>query len=439
MNNKKHIHLKVLSPLCIGNDQAETLSPYTDFVVSEEEDQIHYIDKREFEFALVSQNRVDEFAQQISGNIDNNRSLFRLREFITHTLAYELEEISRQTLPNFGVRNGERQQIKATLKSGSQPYISGSTLKGAIRTALLHHWLETTDEGNKLMDQGQEFLIQAYNTINSSKLEYQYNELRDLQSRRKRGQRLERFELYRMWDLDKEIKEVIKKLLDESKLFGLINDRDNQRPPISQFLQVSDTVPFGADRLAIFQAHRVRLAPLNRRGRKGSNIPEPREAIIRGSETSFSIGLRPEIQASKLGHLFAQHPDSLLDIIRKWSKACIGLELYHLDEAYEMPSKGARATLREFYGKLYEGAEKGKTYLRLGRGKTYYENSLGVALMNYAEDHLSDEDDEQFPPEDFRTFRKYALGVSMRSDLFPITRSITTIGHQPMGWVELSV
>ncbi|MEL7196230.1 MAG: type III-A CRISPR-associated RAMP protein Csm5, partial [Bacteroidota bacterium] len=329
MNNKKHIHLKVLSPLCIGNDQAETLSPYTDFVVSEEEDQIHYIDNREFEFALVSQNRVDEFAQQISGNIDNNRSLFRLREFITHTLAYELEEISRQTLPNFGVRNGERQQIKATLKSGSQPYISGSTLKGAIRTALLHHWLETTDEGNELMDQGQEFLIQAYNTINSSKLEYQYNELRDLQSRRKRGQRLERFELYRMWDLDKEIKEVIKKLLDESKLFGLINDRDNQRPPISQFLQVSDTVPFGADRLAIFQAQRVRLAPLNRRGRKGSDIPEPREAIIRGSETSFSISLRPEIRDSKLGHLFAQHPDSLLDIIRKWSKACIGLELYH--------------------------------------------------------------------------------------------------------------
>ncbi|MEL6132805.1 MAG: type III-A CRISPR-associated RAMP protein Csm5 [Bacteroidota bacterium] len=431
MNKKKHINLKVLSPLCIGNDQAETLSPYADFVVSEEEDQIHYIDKKEFEFALVTQNKMEEFAQQITDNMDNNRSRFRLREFITHTLEYDLDEISRQTLPNYGVKNGERHQIKATLKSGNKPYISGSTLKGAIRTALLHHWLETTDEGRAL-------LLEAYNTISSSTLEYQYDEWRDLQARKKRGQRLERHEFNRMRDLDREIQKLIKKLLDESKLFGLINDRESQRPPISQFLQVSDSLPFSSERLAIFQAQRVRLAPLNRRGKRGNDIPEPREAIIRGSETSFRIGLRPEIQDSKLGHLFAQHPDSLLEIIRKWSKACIGLELYHLDEAYEMPSRGARAALREFYGKLYEGAENGKTYLRLGRGKTYYENSLGVALMNYAEDYLSEEDDEQFPPKDFRTFRKYALGISLRSDLFPITRTITTVGHQPMGWVELT-
>ncbi|MEO1417506.1 MAG: type III-A CRISPR-associated RAMP protein Csm5 [Bacteroidota bacterium] len=431
-NQKQNINLKVLSPVCIGNDQTETLSPYADFVISEDGDEVIYIDHAEFAFLLNERGKVQDFSHQIVENIDNNRSRFRLREYITDTLEADLDEVSRKRLPNFGIKHGERHQVKATLKSGGKPYISGSTLKGAIRTALLHHWLEEEPAG-------QHLLKQAYKTILLPSNQAKVKQLGELRFRKK-SSRLNGYEFKRMKDLERELERLVKSLLDESQLFGDL--RSKEVAPFSQLIQVSDSQSFSTSDMAVYQAQRVRLAPLGGRRdqrRKGGDIPQPREAIQSGSQSNFSVTLRPGIEKFGIKNLGQNHPRQLLEIIRTWSKACIGLELDHLDQAYDMPSKPAKAALSEFYGKMYDQAKSGKIFLRLGQGKTYYENSLGVALLNYADKLQQQEGEDQLIPEQFRKFRKMALDVSLRSDLFPITRSITTIGHQPMGWVELSV
>ncbi|MCI4669966.1 MAG: type III-A CRISPR-associated RAMP protein Csm5 [Bacteroidia bacterium] len=433
MNRSSYIKLKVISPVCIGNDQAETLSPYTDFVLSDDGKEIHYIKHRELEKALVESEKVELFQEQIAGRLDNNRSDFTLKDFIVQRLGKSVEDLTYDGIPNRGIREGEKHQVKVTLHSAGRPYISGSTLKGAIRTALLHDWLKNDSFGKKE-------LRRTYNEVNHAMSKV--DEFGRLSGKKKRA-RLDSEEFRRWRFLSREISKICRDLLDETKLFGYMNHRE--RPVLSQFLQVSDADAFDRDSLAVFQAERVRLKPLGRFGRrKGGEIPQPREAILQGNETQFRINLRKEIANSPsktLGKLYTKHPDPILEAIRKWSKSCIGLELDNLEEAYEMPNRAAHKVLIDFYQDLYDRAENGSVFLRVGMGKTYYENSLAIAMMDYAEEVIQPEEDhdEMFPPQAFREFRKLALGVGFSNDLFPVTRTLTTIGHLPMGWVELSL
>jgi len=425
------IKLTIWSPVSIGNDKAETLSPYTDFVINEEGDKVIYIDHNILESALYRQNKVERFASLIGEKIDNNRSEFRLREFITRELGYDLEEIKARELPNFGILDGEKQQVTATLHSAGRPYVSGSTLKGAIRTAILFDWLSHSPDGKKE-------LADAFRQVKKNL--WKVDDLAALRDM-KRKKRLPQREFQDMKRFSRDLKQVVNKMLNEQRLFGKLKDRHEVL--MSEFIQVTDTHPFDPDALAVFQAERFRLKPQGKfKKRKSKDIPQPREALQKGKSSSFTLRVDERISHSKeetLANIWKKHPDNLLDLIRRWSLACVDLECYHLSEAYDMPNRAARARMIDFYSDLYDKMkEEKRVFLRIGLGKTYYENSLGLALLDYADEVLKDEDDDSYPPVPFREFRKMALEIGFMADLFPVTRTLSSQGHTPMGWVELT-
>ena len=257
-----------------------------------------------------------------------------------------------------------------------------------------------------------------------------------LRVKRARQRKLQGHDRREMRTLEKEHEKFIIKLLNEDELFGEFKgSRKNKltKPPLSQLIQVTDSETLLPTDFGVYQAERLRIEPAKKQQQNNTNtIPQPKEAILPGKEVSFSIILRQLLAETELGNLFRSDPSSLLERIRLWSKACIGLELYHLDIAEDMPNKAARKNLVDFYNGLYDRCEKGEVFIRIGSGKTYFDNSLGVALLNYAEDH------HEKGIEAFDLCRKVFFGVSQNQPLFPITRTLATEGNIAMGWVKLS-
>jgi hypothetical protein len=75
--------------------------------------------------------------------------------------------------------------------------------------------------------------------------------------------------------------------------------------------------------------------------------------------------------------------------------------------------------------------DNGEHFLRIGFGKTRYDNSLSLSLLNGFED-------EEDAYEAFDLFRLlfWRLKEDQLDDLYPVTRTVTA-GYQPLGWVKL--
>jgi CRISPR-associated protein Csm5 len=130
------LRLTTLSPLAIG--KGDKLSPYSDFV--EHDNRLHLIDTNRVEAALADRpDLLDAYVAGITAGIDNNRSHFELEKFLTNRLRLDLPAVSRRIYPlGHGAAGGVKQELYTILKTpNGQPYVPGSSLKGAIKTALL--------------------------------------------------------------------------------------------------------------------------------------------------------------------------------------------------------------------------------------------------------------------------------------------------------------
>ena len=84
--------------------------------------------------------------------------------------------------------------------------------------------------------------------------------------------------------------------------------------------------------------------------------------------------------------------------------------------------------LIDFYYDLKKRIEKGETFLRLGSGKTFYDNSLVLALLMHPDDKIKAESGRHLRtvfPNDIKS-------------LHPVTRTIAADG-MPFGWVRTEV
>ena len=96
-----------------------------------------------------------------------------------------------------------------------------------------------------------------------------------------------------------------------------------------------------------------------------------------------------------------------------------------------MPNLELREKLLAFYESLLSRAEGGEVFLRLGRGKTYMDNSLALVLSN-----LSEREDKK-REDTFVQFRELFQDVDPTQALYPITRTLTLPDGLPMGWVRV--
>lgn len=370
------VALSMLSPVFIGGGEQATLSPYTDFI--QQGNQVIIIDQHKLQNALgIKTDLIEEFVQGIRCGFDNNRSVFSLSAFITNRLNLSLSEVEECRLPVEG--DTQKNHIRRFIASGGRAYIPGSTVKGAIRTAVLVDWLLKTNPGKKQLAEIRMFV-------------------------------------------EKKEWSALKRLDPAKECFGSIA-RD-----AFKYLRVSDSALFDDTSLSVSEIKRVSIKEQNKHiQRRRADIPMWSEALNQGTESTCALSLLKPLSLTGFPFLDQQSILALLHILNAQSRESCERELQELETAprdFE--------PFRKFYGKLLDTINKiggQEAIVRLGGGKTWFDNSIGFAI-----------DQDDFGPEFL--FGAYLKMLKLGNLPFPSTRSAvlkSNLPAQPLGWVKLAV
>ncbi|NLK93089.1 MAG: type III-A CRISPR-associated RAMP protein Csm5 [Bacteroidales bacterium] len=342
--------LEVLSPVNIGS--GEILSQFSDYVY---DDGFVYILDHELLIKKLmrgknGEKKIDEFVKIVQNQAKGNiRDRFELKSFLTEAGL----DFKQYVLRKIAVKEEIKEQIQLHLKSAGQPIIPGSSLKGAIRTALISHLFD-----------GEEWKLQ-------NKRNY----------------------------------------IGEDIFGSFGND-------LLKHLLIADTLPFRQQDLGIARFYNFHLQ------NNKADIPLVKEIITRGSVSAFSIKttasqveLKDEFSFLQLGQ-----EESLLPIINEYTHKNIELELKHLRGHNNVEINA----VRDFYSSLLQAVEQAdsikKAYLRIGSGKTFYDNTIGQSLSD-------------------KFLRKLIQKNFKRANLdsFPITRTLIQGGYtvEVPGWIKI--
>lgn len=143
--NQFKINATVITPISIGN--GSELSPYKDYFI--DNDKVHYIDENKLSQLLAKDPALMDTYVEGVANMDGNRSNFDLKGFVQNHLSINPLDIIRNSIEFRGNSNAKLPINEAMKTPTGRPYIPGSSLKGAIKTALVYTDLEKTDFGNK--------------------------------------------------------------------------------------------------------------------------------------------------------------------------------------------------------------------------------------------------------------------------------------------------
>jgi CRISPR-associated protein Csm5 len=411
------LEMETLSPVLVAAGPESRLSPYTDFVQDGLE--LLYLDGRKLEDALGVQPAgvIDEFVRGVRSGMNNNHSEFDLSTFIRSRLGVHPATLARRRVPIQGrvYRNHVRRQIS----SGGQPYIPGSTLKGAIRAATLYRWLTETAAGKQCVDR----LAKATGLL----WERHGSRLREAEAHFREGRKRDGERLASA--VERDTWETLAPS-PEQELFGApLGNRT--RGSEMRFLRVSDSDPLPGSCIRVAQIARFKLADAS------MVSPQWSEVIPRGARTGFSVSVEPRFTRPGLEFLNDCSPEPLLRCLDAFAADNLKWELDTLDEF------GDAEALDDVYDTVVGIDEypshAGNANLRIGAGKTYFDNSLGLALRKK-------------DPQLFERFRRLlGLGRNPRekqfsAKRFPATRSYVmervgkeSVPREPLGWVRVTI
>ncbi|RMF53297.1 MAG: type III-A CRISPR-associated RAMP protein Csm5 [Bacteroidetes bacterium] len=378
------ITLETLTPVFIGAGEHHVLSPYSDYV--EEDRHVLILDPKKMEDALAEQpDLIDEYVIGIRKNMDNTRSTFELSSFIRNRLKQAPVELASARLPIRGGSLGKN-QIRRHIADAGRPYIPGSSIKGAVRTAVLFKWLDSKAGASTRND-----LLQLV--------------------RQKRWQELKRFSV-------------------QERCFGKISH------DLFRFVRISDTHPGQPDNLEIAEIKRVFVRPPKGRGCKGgkTSIPQWSEVIPAGIRFTFHLSLVSTTPPNEtFSFLETGDAQTLFNAINDFSFASVAREA----EIMEQFQHNRLQSIYDFYDTLYERLEKpgGKqAFLRLGGGKTYFDQSIGLVF-----------DTEKHESDLLELLKLLRVGRNIQKlntlSEFPKTRSFVFENgtpRYPLGWVKLT-
>ena len=142
MKSQYIIKLTTLTPVCIGD--GKTINPVTDYIYDRNRNQIHYLNKEKIAERLAGDDELmDRYMSGIISNMNNNRTEFDLKDFLEKVLKLSLHDYAL-----YSVEGKNTKELNTIIKNPDRsPYIPGSTLKGAIKTAFLYEWLLDKNNG----------------------------------------------------------------------------------------------------------------------------------------------------------------------------------------------------------------------------------------------------------------------------------------------------
>ena len=140
LNLNQTIKLTVLTPLHIGAGTEKRMAVGIDYFYMPDEKKVYIIDTNKL-FAALRQKGADLsiYSQMIA-----QKQTKSLQKFLFETLKIPITSISSKA---YSISNTPENEINTFIRSGlNQPYIPGSSLKGAIRTAVFHYLYETHEK-----------------------------------------------------------------------------------------------------------------------------------------------------------------------------------------------------------------------------------------------------------------------------------------------------
>lgn len=400
MNSEKYISEKInlttLTPIFIGDDQGSDLSHLTDFVT--DGNSINIIDQNKFENLLGKDPElINEFVSQI---INNSRN-FNLEEFIKNKLNSDKSDLTKYSVEVEGDLGNNT--IKKFISSLGKPFIPGSTIKGAIRTAIFYNYLINSHAGKIIISSLFKKAADKYPKLNEID-----------------KSRFER----------KLFTQEISKIYNELYLFKANRGHDFRHIQISDspLLENSDTKI--ADIVVEYLI-------------KASNKTNSWKQVLKEQlTTTFQFKIEKDFEDDFLKPINSLTHQGIFKIINTFSKDVIEFELERFDEfirngkADKKQIEEKLVGIREFYKDLLEKIEKSEdrfAVMRIGGGKTYFDNSIGLALF-------------KADKEKFKQFRKLLGLWKHRNRQFveedsPITRSVifnkSFNKNKPLGWVAI--
>lgn len=142
MKSQYRIKLTTLTPICIGD--GKTINPVTDYIYDRNRNQVHYLNKEKIAERLAGDDELmDRYMSGIISNMNNNRTEFDLKDFLEKVLKLSLHDYAL-----YSIEGKNTKELNTIIKNPDiSPYIPGSTLKGAIKTAFLYDWLLDKNNG----------------------------------------------------------------------------------------------------------------------------------------------------------------------------------------------------------------------------------------------------------------------------------------------------
>ncbi|NTW63915.1 MAG: type III-A CRISPR-associated RAMP protein Csm5 [Chlorobiaceae bacterium] len=399
---QKRMTLEAISPIFIGAGKEAVLSPCTDFV--QEGNELICLDERKLQSLLMSRPElVDRFVEHV-------RQEGMLEDFLTYHCNSSVASLAKQRIPVDG--EVRRKHIQRFLETQGAPFVPGSTIKGAMATAVLWDWLLNNESGLQTLQHIQGYVGKGdRNSMKSCKV----------------------------------TDRCFNRRLDNT--FSL-EDRNDAETPAElptyhafRFLQISDARPFSPEALQVSQVERVRIVPLpeEKSGKDETSIPQWRQTVRSGASTLFSLSLLHSEQ--KNGFQFVKHQSvkQLFLIINSFSKASCERELAMLKHRHPAsPSDVSR--LISFYETLlnnFPRPQANEAILRIGGGKTWFDNSIGLAIGQLHSKKPGRESESLLGD-----YLKTVLNIDIADDCFPQTRSVLLkdgTPYQPLGWVRLKL
>lgn len=363
---------KIISPVHIGSGESYGSSEYLPVIVKNKSgDKVKAFKRINVSDYYISldDSRRDEFIANLSN------SNFNLRDFETKIPNKYRKYLA---LDKTGSKP-KGQDIEETIKTLNKAYIPGSSIKGAIKTAILYDIFDFDD-----VDKISRFINKRFRDFNRD-----YNFFMD--------------DFF------------------TSNVRGPSAQRD-----VMKFLQVSDTSD--AKQIGIYDIYTIMAAEFRGRNtnipyRRNKNSKEPTisyyETIDSGNNLEFNINNNYSEQVHyklRLGDkLKLIDIDNIKNSIYKFSKDYIDHELDFSDK-YDMKA------LNAFYKKFGKLNTPDSPLLKVGAGSGFLATTLAMKI-------------EEYDPGLYDTIRKQKRGYDYS---FPKSRKVTRIGEKPLGWIRLS-
>jgi CRISPR-associated protein Csm5 len=391
LNIRLSFKMETVSPVAIGD--GGRLSPLTDYVWLSDSEEIVLIDHKVFERRLYeNEHLMDKFVRGVYQVHDKNKQYF-LRDFIETVLNASVEDFMKGDFFPVSEMKSPK-EINTILKEAGKPYLPGTTLKGAIKTALLYDWMLKQPESKLAPAAHLKNMIRHLNP-KKDKVQTAYNEIED-------------------------------------KLFGDI--KKDERMDFS-LIKVRDAEQFSQSSVIICNTERYHIRPgenTDKPNTRKTHVPIITEAIETGSSSNFEILIAnnhsEKLQNDFLQFFLAENPaQELLRLLNQFALAFIQNENKAISKMKEEVQKDLKYYLR-FLEVIKTDIEKGdnkEAYLRLGKGKTYFNNSIGLSI---------NKDKEAF--ESLRWMFAPEMGKRGQK-VFPITRQLILPDYMPLGWVKL--